>query len=569
VKKTAVLLFMSILSLFCDDEFTVKRGEYTFTTEFENNTTVTVFYAVPMKFNRIMSSASNIVFCAPFVGERKFFVREFNNYFVKNMGCTVFTFEYKYKKEEPENRTKWYYYKESGWHDLMFKVQDKLIADYGLDRKKLIIVGESGGASMAQQMGIYYPDKVDAVAVVGGANYDKPTVKTDVAWLMINTWGDDTKKANDKFMEDSTALNMQVLRPVTPPIYANMGAQDFHHGASKMAEEYLFEFVKGIIDLRKNNNKLPSAEKWPVKYSFEGKILNFPSEGFRKKWEELPHDFIKKTFYPSAKDDVMEYPVKKNGNIILFLHDKKFTSTNLMDNIYYLQELGYNVVTIDISMDDYVICKERIIKALDYSRNKAKQENKKLYAVGFGESGLTLLNETAKIKENGVKKLFVFNPVRNYYSEKTVNFPADCECKVYYTQDYWDDKPVTGKAWCNEEVLPLYDDFGRKWFKLLDAMFIEKVEDERIEVKKEMKEKKVDEKKEEIVIGDKDRILSTSQVDEIDRNLTTIERFLMKKETEIAKKMFEKLTAKYSDGNIAYVNAGTYKWIIKKMEDIK
>jgi len=553
VKKTFVLIFLVSLSLFAaDDEFAMKQGKYTFTTEFQNNKTVVVYYALPMKFDRVVpSSASNIVFSAPYVGETKFF-QDSKNYYVNKLGCTVFSFEYKYKDVTPMDRKNWYYYKESGWHDLMFKVQDQLIKDYGLTRKKLIIVGGSGGASMGQQMGIYYPDKIDAVAVVGGNCYDKPTAKTDVAWLMINTWGDRTTEGNDKFAEEASALDMQVLRVLTPPDYSKLGDENFHHIGSKIAAEYVHEFVKGIIEIRKKyHDILPSAEKWPVKYPSGSKVLNFPSDDFKKKWEELPHGFIKKMSYPSVSDEVVDYSGKNNKKIVLFLQDKKFSSITLMDHLYYLHELGYDVVTIDISMDIYGTCKERIIKALDYARNKAKLENKKLYAVGFWESGLTLLNETAKIKENSASKLIVFNPERNYYSDKTVDFPGGCECRVYYTEDYWDDKPVTGKSWCKEEVLEVNRDFGDNWFMFLKIILDEKEEPPVV------------------VISDKARSLSSSQVDEIDRNLLAIERFLVKSETEIAKKMFEKLTTKYSEQDLGYVNPGTYKWIKKKFGEGK
>ncbi|MFH1075184.1 MAG: hypothetical protein V1752_08865, partial [Candidatus Firestonebacteria bacterium] len=150
---------------------------------------------------------------------------------------------------------------------------------------------------------------------------------------------------------------------------------------------------------------------------------------------------------------------------------------------------------------------------------------------------------------------------RNYYSEKTADFLSDCECRVYYTEDYWDDKPVTGKAWCKEEVLSVDRNFGDSWFRFL-KIILSAEEEKKEDGKKE-------EKDEEIIIGDKDRSLSTSQVEEIDRNLKAIERFLVNKEYEIAGKMFEKLAEKYSRGNIAYVNPGAYKWIMKKMKESK
>ena len=110
---------------------------------------------------------------------------------------------------------------------------------------------------------------------------------------------------------------------------------------------------------------------------------------------------------------------------------------------------------------------------------------------------------------------------------------------------------MTGKSWCKEEVLEVNRDFGDNWFMFLKIILDEKEEPPVV------------------VISDKARSLSSSQVDEIDRNLLAIERFLVKSETEIAKKMFEKLTTKYSEQDLGYVNPGTYKWIKKKFGEGK
>ncbi|MFH1825436.1 MAG: hypothetical protein ABH873_09495 [Candidatus Firestonebacteria bacterium] len=469
IKKTLILVLLNIIVAIGSDDFTAKYGQYVIDTDFPNNRKVVVYYAVPIRGDRVLSLiASNMVFCAPYVGETEFFKRNFNNYFVKKLGCSVFSFEFKYTEENAGDRKKWYYFKESGWHDLALEVQNKLIHDYGLERRKIIVVGESGGASMGQQMGIYYPDKIEAVAGIGGGYFDEPKVKSNVAWLMINTWGDIAMVKNDEFCRNADALGMQVLRILTPPVWDKKGDDNFHHIPSNLAEKYVFEFVKGILDLRKyNGGKVPMCEKWPVKYSSEDKILYFPSEDFKRTWEKLPHKFIRAMLKPSENNEVVEFPAKDAKKIVLFLQDKKFYSTVLLDNVYYLHELGYDVVTIDIEMDIYDVCKKRIIKALQYSVEKSKKEGKELYAVGFWESGLTLLSEVSKLKKSEVKKILIFNPQRNLYSEAVNDFPSGCECNIYYTKDYWDDKPITDKTWCKEKDLHTKSDFGYNWFNFL------------------------------------------------------------------------------------------------------
>ncbi|MFH1824125.1 MAG: hypothetical protein ABH873_02720 [Candidatus Firestonebacteria bacterium] len=423
-----------------------------------------------MDGQKAAKSANNIVFCAPYVGETEFFKRGFNNYFVGKLGCTVFTFEYKYKSEDTRNRQKWYYYKESGWHDFIFKVQEKLIEDYGLEKRKLLIVGESGGGSMGQQMGIYNSDKVDAVASIGGEKYDRPKERSNVTWLMINTWGDKVTEANDEFSGQSSAIGMQVIRALTPPDWSKKTDKQYRHIPGKKAEELIFEFIKGIIDLRDNNNGvLPEVEKWPEsRKETENKHIFFPSKSFQKLMETLPQDEIMTMIDGDFwKINVCEFN-KESGDIIVFIHDPDFDSTEAMDDVYYLSEQGLTVFATPV----YGECetdRPRIKKVIETALQSGKKRNKKIKIIGMLESGYLCLEEASSLNDGNIDRVTIINPKVPKCSKKAdfKDKTLKVRCKFIYSAAYENNKDDFLGPRVSYEITNASKNFGTKWFPLL------------------------------------------------------------------------------------------------------
>ena len=560
IKIIKILLAVCVLSVAGNTEDnSVKYGKYEIDTKLMWNEKVVVYYAVPMKNGFPSEGASNIVFCAPYVGEREFFKREFNNYFVKKLGFTVFSFEFKYDENRSiaSGRENWYYYKESGWHDLVFKVQDMLLRDFQLTRKKLLIAGESGGGSMAQQMGVYFPEKVEAVASIGGAAFDEPKEASNVAWLMINTWGASENRKNDDYQTDCRAIGMQVLRSRTPPVWKDKRERDFRHCPGPEAEELAFIFLKAIVELRDTNEGvLPVKEKWPIARDINGIKYYFPSEEFFNKWNSLPNSVIKSMSDDSSADKNTYVFNEGADNICVVLHDPGFESTIDMDETYYISALGNTVVTTLLS-DECGDDRIKIAEILEYAIALAQKQKKKIRLFGMLNSGYLLLEEAANYNNGIIEKVVVVNPSIPECSEKKdiKSITVKVNTEIYLSGTFIKQETSWQGPRTLVRIEKTTNDFGNNWFKFLKKVF-------------SLKEEKSDDE-DVVAITDNDKNLSTSQVDDIDRNLKAIERFLVKKEYEIAEKMFEKLTAKYSSGNMVYVNPGTYKWIVKKMKENK
>ena len=178
----------------------VKYGEFTLDVGLHRNDTVKVHYAIPLdKFGKPGPNAHNIVFYAPSLNAKKIFStvnkqnRKITNEklcFTEEDGYTMFTFDIVSDISEVESRDKIYYYKESGWHDLVFRVQEMLRKKFDLKKRKLLIVGLSSGGSMGEQLAVYYPDKIDAIAIGGGHRFDLPKKGNKVAWLSLHVAGD-------------------------------------------------------------------------------------------------------------------------------------------------------------------------------------------------------------------------------------------------------------------------------------------------------------------------------------------------------------------------------------------
>ena len=69
-----------------------KQGEFTLHTKIPGNKEVKVSYIVPVDDKgKPRLSAHNIVFYAPYIGERGFFKRDFLKYFPEELGFTIFS----------------------------------------------------------------------------------------------------------------------------------------------------------------------------------------------------------------------------------------------------------------------------------------------------------------------------------------------------------------------------------------------------------------------------------------------------------------------------------------------
>ena len=159
------------------------------------NHNILVRYIIPLDpaSGRPLKSASQIVFYAPYNGDSKRIARRLPSwlkFFPEIAGFSVFSFTIDVDNDMIFQKNKYYIYEEAGWYELVFMIKDNLERNFGLQNKKLMIVGESSGGSWAQRLAATHPDKISAAAWCGGGNYARfSTNASSVRLLALNVDG--------------------------------------------------------------------------------------------------------------------------------------------------------------------------------------------------------------------------------------------------------------------------------------------------------------------------------------------------------------------------------------------
>jgi len=118
------------------------------------NKVVKVHYAIPYgKNGKPLPSASNVVYICPFRPERKFFTKSYFKWFPEKGGYTCFSMDIVSDAEYHKETEKLdYVYVTSGFPDLVFKVKEIIENHFGLEKRNILLTGQSAGTCMAKEM---------------------------------------------------------------------------------------------------------------------------------------------------------------------------------------------------------------------------------------------------------------------------------------------------------------------------------------------------------------------------------------------------------------------------------
>lgn len=404
---------ISLIDKSYDHKFKIKEGSFTLTTNLPNNENLKITYIVPVDpEGNPLPSANNVVFHAPYAGERTPLNDPHRRYFSENMGFTSFSFNMHLDlRLIGDDKQKFYIFNESGWHDIVFTAQQKLLKDFNLKPSKLLVVGQSSGGSMAQLLAINHPDKIDAVAGTGGRSYNPVKNGSKVAWLVLNTWGCANTLSAKQFKRQSQTTGVQVLRGETPSILKLKGGTHAHHTAGPLAWKLMEEFIRGVVELReKNNGIMPIPKEWPIEETINNEKQFLPSERFAFLWEKLPH---KGTAIFADKNDnshIVVMPSSRHARaIVLFVHDQSFyESTNPMDNLYFLAKQNNIAIGVKVN-DDHFETLKRIRKALSTILRKQSWRRLPIYVAGSGNGGRLAAVAALSIGSSRIRRITTFN----------------------------------------------------------------------------------------------------------------------------------------------------------------
>lgn len=347
------------------------------------------------------SQAHNIVFCAPFMHASDVLHKAW----AEKMGYTIFSLFIKTDLNDAEDHKKLYYYPESGWPDVAFAVQERLEKEYNLPHRKLLIIGRSGGASMAEQMMLYHPEKIEAVSVSGGSSYSPIKEKLAIPLCLFVTRGDKRVPNNRELAGKTRSLGMNVLYAETTPRLIAKGTHDYLHGPDDFSLSVQESFLAGVAQLR--DQGIDSPEKWPLLASAkdsrkvfpntaqeQAKIpaaerMFFPSSEFVELWQKLPLSEEPFSFSESGVSlvGVITRPLGTPKGVIIYHHiwDAQ-TRDEIVQDLHYLSTQGFVVISAGLRNNGM----DGLEDARALTRWVLKQERFQSYPIflaGFGLGG--------------------------------------------------------------------------------------------------------------------------------------------------------------------------------------
>jgi hypothetical protein len=429
------------------ENYQVKKVEYSLPCKMANQKKVVIQALVPVdEFGKVPASASNIVFYAPvYMGSPLHKSRGHDQRIYwelcEHYGFTVFSASYNTKLEDMDEREKCYYYPESGAFEPVFTARERLIREFNLDRKKMYIIGNSGGSSMAERLGLLYPDEIAAIVLMGGGRYDPVDKKVDIPWLVINTRGDPRAEENQELVEQLRVKGMNALYTQTTPAvgsekdFERQNDQNFHHTVSRYAFDLAREFIANTVEINNNpkstswtpaqwlcyapaddvcrvsDNTVPAVEKDVYIQKFF-----FPSKEFAALWQSMPYrvfqlDDPTKENTDGKLEIWARYPVsvKPPKGIILYNGGGNGLDAYVGDEMDFMSLKGYLVITANFSSGELNKLRQTE-KMVGWTLAQSTLKQLPIYLLGMKNGGRHMLLGSCKFNDTRIQAIYVVNP---------------------------------------------------------------------------------------------------------------------------------------------------------------
>lgn len=300
------------------------------------NREVLVRYQIPLNplTKKPKASANSIVFYAPYNGDAnriKNGLVPWHCYFSKKLGLSIFSLTIE-TNDDVDNTKKYYIYKEAGWHELIFEIKAHLEKEFSLTEKPLIIIGESSGGSLAQQMVVSSPKKIACAAWIGGSRYRPFTCTIDIPILAINTWGCYGCQSSRKMFLNAKEHKIPILYTESFPSFTSERIYE-HHAASKFSYELIQTFIRDNLHNQHKN-----------RFHLQGKQLL--SEKFWNLWNQIPHDAISQ-INQKSENQICISSLSPPQMVFLFLSGSS-DKTFIKDTLFHLYQQNVFCITLII-----------------------------------------------------------------------------------------------------------------------------------------------------------------------------------------------------------------------------
>lgn len=393
-----------------------KTGEYKIKIEGAEDMEVAVFYRIPLNEDKPAPSANNLVFYCPYPLERNKITSSHQLIITDVLGCSMFTFHFNAKGEDLGNPKRCYWSPESGWLKAAMEAREKICQEFGLEKRKLILMGESAGSNMAQALAVTYPEEVEAAAMIGGQEYQPLPAASTVKWLVTNTRGDSTTTANKALAAGLKKIGASVIFTTPAPIHKDRANDLYNHVPGPQSRELVNGFIWGILQDREAAASGNSSRIWPYVVSIGSKDkfkieLNraavsapdqvlLPSAAFAEAWSRVAPK-VQKVTLPSSSSGgsrvFLGFPGREAPKGVVVYYDSlsylNYGST--IENVATLAEMGYAVIA-PADFGSKAAAPEQYLKtALTWIQSQRVLHNRPLHLCGVGKPSLAFLNATA------------------------------------------------------------------------------------------------------------------------------------------------------------------------------
>ena len=309
------------------------RGSMTIRTRLEIEPTVNVDYLLPCTENgEPLPEAADLVYYQSGARCRGTIDRTEIIRYASYRRLGIFCFDIFTDMDDP-----YFVTPEAGWHDVALAIQEEICRKYQLPKRKLLLSGESAGASLVSQMAAAYPDQVEAVATVGGSRFRHFPTGTKVKIFLLHTWDDSLIAFRVPLLADLDQKNILYLAGNTAPDWTARTNFLFYHAPGEEAFQLLEAYLAGIAEQRRaNNGVLPDD-------------MIIPSEEFSLLWENRTLNIIEKALDSphSITELAPRYPSEvPPPDALVLIEETEGTKICgiLRDIASYLSYLGYRVL---------------------------------------------------------------------------------------------------------------------------------------------------------------------------------------------------------------------------------
>jgi pimeloyl-ACP methyl ester carboxylesterase len=322
-------------------------------------------YRIPLKADKTPGPhAHTVVFYCPFINDSTTVDGREQLALSDLLGFTVISFKIHTNFKELNNPEKTYWMPEAGWYDLVWEAVDKVRSKHQLKPEKIFLWGNSSGSGWAQRLTVRHPDRVEAVALMGGSGFEKMTQPTGARWLVMNTAGASETSDNQALVANLQQLGDPVIHVQPPPWREARGTGNYLHTAGALAVSLMQSFFWGLTTTRLPDGASTPQAQWAYAASTEPPYTVFkrqtpdasltapftllPSESMAYFWNQLPNPVHATTVTAGGKSFRLYQALPKSDRLKgIVLTTTEYSILNypaIAGDLAHWAELGYAAI---------------------------------------------------------------------------------------------------------------------------------------------------------------------------------------------------------------------------------